>query len=74
MSILKGKVAWVTGAGSGIGLGGAQALALGGASVVLSGRRTEVLEQAATQIRAQGGTAEVEVLDVSDPQAVGRVA
>ena len=74
MNILKGKVAWVTGAGSGIGLGGAQALASGGASVVLSGRRREVLEQAAMQIRAQGGTAEVEVLDVADPQAVGRVA
>ncbi len=74
MNPLKNKVAWVTGAGSGIGLGGAQALAAGGASVVLSGRRVELLTQAANQIRAMGGAAEVEVLDVADPQAVARVA
>ena len=74
MSILKGKVAWVTGAGSGIGLGGAQALASAGASVVLSGRRAELLERAALQIRAQGGAAEIEVLDVANAQAVERVA
>lgn len=74
MNPLKNKVAWVTGAGSGIGLGGAQALAAAGASVVLSGRRVELLTQAANQIRAMGGAAEVEVLDVADPQAVARVA
>ncbi len=73
MSTLKNKVAWVTGAGSGIGLGGAQALAAAGASVVLSGRRKELLERAASEIRAQGGAADVEVLDVSDPQAVQRI-
>ncbi len=74
MSTLKNKVAWVTGAGSGIGLGGARALAAAGASVVLSGRRKELLDRAADEIRAQGGVAEVEVLDVADPQAVQRVA
>lgn len=71
---LQGQIAWVTGAGSGIGLAGAQALAAAGATVVLSGRRVAVLEAAAETIRAQGGRAEVEVLDVSDAVAVAAVA
>jgi NADP-dependent 3-hydroxy acid dehydrogenase YdfG len=74
MGTLKGKVAWVTGAGTGIGLAGAQALALAGATVVMSGRRVQVLEDEAKQIRLKGGAAEVETLDVSDAQAVKRVA
>ena len=74
MSSLEGKVAWITGAGSGIGLAGAQALAEGGATVVMSGRRKEVLSQQAQAIRAQGGHAEVETLDVADAQAVKKAA
>lgn len=71
---LQGQVAWVTGAGSGIGLAGAQALAAAGATVVLSGRRVAVLEAAAQTIRAQGGRAEVEALDVSEAEAVAAAA
>ncbi len=74
MSTLNGKVAWIPGAGSGIGLAAAQALAAAGASVVLSGRRHAVLAQAAEQIRTAGGQADVETLDVSDPEAVKQVA
>ena len=74
MKTLNGKVAWITGAGSGIGLGGAQALAQAGAVVVMSGRRGEVLVAEAAKISAAGGTAEVELLDVSDAAAVKRVA
>jgi len=73
-SSLQGQVAWITGAGSGIGLAGAQALAAAGATVVLSGRRTELLEAAAAGIRAQGGKAEVETLDATDAEAVRAVA
>ena len=40
---LKGKVAWITGAGSGIGEGAAIALADAGMTVVLSGRRADKL-------------------------------
>jgi NADP-dependent 3-hydroxy acid dehydrogenase YdfG len=68
--MLQGQVAWIIGAGSGIGLAGARALAAAGAVVVLSGRRAAVLETAAEDIRAHGGKAEVEVLDVTDAAAV----
>jgi NADP-dependent 3-hydroxy acid dehydrogenase YdfG len=74
MRTLKGKIAWVTGAGTGIGLAGAQALAQAGAIVVMSGRRKEVLAPEAEKIRIKGGAAEVEALDVSDPRAVKKVA
>ncbi len=71
---LAGQVAWITGAGSGIGLAGAQALAQAGAVVVLSGRRADVLAAAADQINTAGGQAEVAVLDVADAAAVQAVA
>lgn len=74
MSKLEGKIAWITGAGSGIGLAGAQALARSGAVVVMSGRRATVLESEARQIRASGGVAEVAALDVADASAVKQAA
>jgi len=74
MSTLKDQVAWVTGAGSGIGLAAAQALAQAGAKIVMSGRRRELLQEHADAIVAGGGSAEVEELDVSDAEAVERVA
>lgn len=70
---LKGKIAWVTGAGSGIGLAGARALVQAGAEVVLSGRRADVLEEEVARIRRQGGRAEAEPLDVTDAAAVQAV-
>lgn len=74
MNKLVGKVAWITGAGTGIGLAGARALAQAGAVVVMSGRRKEPLDQQAQIIRSEGGRAEVEPLDVAEPQAVKHVA
>src|SRR5581483_10095252 len=71
---LQGKVAWVTGAGTGIGLAGAKALAEAGAAVVMSGRRGEVLEYEAGAIRKSGARAEVEAMDVADPEKVNLVA
>jgi NADP-dependent 3-hydroxy acid dehydrogenase YdfG len=71
---LKEKIAWVTGAGSGIGLAGAKALAEAGATVVLSGRRGDVLEAQAGALRKTGLKAEVEPLNVADHEAVHRVA
>ena len=74
MSKLNHKIAWITGAGTGIGLAGAVALAQAGAVVVMSGRREAVLAAEADKIRAAGGRAEVEVLDVADAGAVAAVA
>jgi len=45
MRDLNGKVAWVTGAGSGIGEAGAMALAREGACVILTGGRKGALGQ-----------------------------
>jgi NADP-dependent 3-hydroxy acid dehydrogenase YdfG len=74
MISLTGKVAWITGAGTGIGLAGAKALADAGATVVMSGRRKEVLALEAEKIRIKGGKSEVEVLDVSDAKSVKKTA
>jgi len=68
--MLKDKIAWITGAGSGIGLAGAQALAAAGAIVVMSGRREEILAREAGKIQTAGGAAEIEPLDVGDARAV----
>ncbi len=74
MSNLNGKVAWITGAGSGIGLAAAKALADAGATVILSGRRKEVLEPEAEKLRIRGFSADVVPLDVADKKAVKAAA
>ena len=74
MGTLSGKVAWVTWAGSGMGLSGAQHLAAAGATVIMSGRRADVLEREADSIRKAGGKAEVAALDVSNALSVQGVA
>jgi len=73
MTRLEGKVAWITGAGSGIGEAGAVALAGAGACVVLTGRRREALEGVARRIENQGGRALVEAGDVTDPERVNAI-
>jgi NADP-dependent 3-hydroxy acid dehydrogenase YdfG len=70
MARLRGKVAWVTGAGSGIGEAAALMLAEEGAAVVLTGRRQAPLDSVAARIRAAGGSAEVQPADLMDPNAV----
>ena len=72
--MLQGKVAWVTGAGSGIGRAGALELAKAGAEVVLSGRRASQLEDVAAEIVAAGGKAARVALDVADKAAVAEAA
>lgn len=71
---LAGKVAWVTGAGSGIGEAAATALAAEGAAVVLTGRRADALERVAARVRDAGGTAHAQPADATDKAAVLSVA
>lgn len=63
--MLEGKVAWITGGGSGIGLAGAKALAAAGATVVISGRSEATLKKAGF---------EPIVCDVGDKQQVAAAA
>ncbi len=65
-----GKVAIVTGAGSGIGKAVALALMREGYAVVLAGRRAALLDQTAAEGQAAGGRALAVPTDVSDPAAV----
>ncbi|MBS0525514.1 MAG: SDR family oxidoreductase [Proteobacteria bacterium] len=74
MAALTGKVAWVTGAGSGIGQAAAIALAKEGATVVLTGRRKEPLQETAAAIKKAGGKAEVKPGDLMKASAVTRIA
>jgi len=65
-----GQVAWVTGAGSGIGRALALRLAEEGASVALSGRRRAQLESVAAAIETAGGRALVVSCDVANEAEV----
>lgn len=67
---LAGKVALVTGAGTGIGRAAALAFAAQGAAVVLAARRLPELEAVAAQIVAQGGRAIAIATDVTDEDSV----
>lgn len=70
---LKGKVALITGGGSGIGQAAAWALARRGVSVALAGRDENKLLQTAAQISYEGGDAVTLVADVTDPAQVERL-
>src|SRR3989304_1142637 len=69
MQNLSGKVAWITGGGSGIGLAGALGPVKAGARVVISGRNEKTTREAEKQLKALGA-AEGTLLDVSDKRAV----
>src|SRR5580698_5398896 len=65
-----GKVAIITGAGSGIGKQVAIALAHEGYAVALAGRRKEPLEATAEEAKANGASTLIAPTDVSDPASV----
>jgi NAD(P)-dependent dehydrogenase (short-subunit alcohol dehydrogenase family) len=65
---LAGRVAFVTGAGRGLGVAIAAALAEAGAAVACASRSPEAGEATARGIRARGGNAAVVALDVTRPE------
>lgn len=70
MGRLDGKVAFITGASSGIGRGAALVLAEEGANVALVARREALLKEVAAEVEARGRRALIGALDVADDKAV----
>jgi citronellol/citronellal dehydrogenase len=68
--LFAGEVAWVTGAGSGIGRCVAHELAALGATLVLSGRKPDKLERVAEELREDGGRCETVAFDIRDEEQV----
>ena len=68
--LLQDRVAFVTGAGSGIGRAGALAMAAEGALVVVTDRDGDRARAVADEIAGAGGRAEAQALDVTDDAAL----
>ncbi len=68
-----GRVALITGGGTGIGAATARALAATGAHVVICGRREELLAATAQDIEGTGGSALAVTADIREPDQVDRV-
>lgn len=71
---LDGKVALVSGAGRGMGLGIAQALSRQGATMVVNDFHLDRAEAAATQLREAGGRAVAIAADMTDRAAIFAMA
>ena len=74
LEALRGGVAVITGAGSGIGEGLARAAAEAGMQVVLADVAVDRIERVASEIRASGGSAHPVPTDVGDAAALDRLA
>jgi NAD(P)-dependent dehydrogenase (short-subunit alcohol dehydrogenase family) len=70
---LDGRVAIITGSGSGLGRSAARVFAHEGARVVLCGRTRSKLDGTAELIADEGGEATIVTGDVSDPEDVDRI-
>jgi NAD(P)-dependent dehydrogenase (short-subunit alcohol dehydrogenase family) len=68
--LLAGKVAFVTGAGRGIGAAAARLFAREGARVLLAARTKAQLKAVTEEVRAAGGVADYVVCDLADPASV----
>ncbi len=71
--LLSGKVALVTGGGTGIGFGIASSLAAVGAAVAIASRKPDHLEPAAEKLRATGGKVSAVEVNVREPESVARM-
>jgi NADP-dependent 3-hydroxy acid dehydrogenase YdfG len=74
MRNLKGTVAWITGAGTGIGEGAAIALAREGVNVILTGRRIAPLNKVVDKIKNSGGSVGIAQGDAMDRSGMKDVA
>ncbi|HZF15105.1 MAG TPA: SDR family NAD(P)-dependent oxidoreductase [Steroidobacteraceae bacterium] len=74
MKDVAGRVAFITGGGSGIGLGMARVFAAAGMKVVVADVRQDHLDEALKQLKAAGREAYAIKLDVADRTAVARAA
>lgn len=70
--MIKGNVALITGAGSGIGAASAELLVTRGANVVLLGHTRSELEEVARKLEGRGGETLVLEADISDGEAMKR--
>jgi peroxisomal 2,4-dienoyl-CoA reductase len=71
--LLAGKVALVTGGGTGIGFGIASCLTRAGAAVAIASRKPEHLEPAVAELRRNGGAAIATEANVREPESVARM-
>lgn len=70
---IKGKIAYITGAGSGIGRATARELAKEGVHVGLIARTEGKLQKVAEELKSYGVNVEYEAVDISDMDAVNNV-
>lgn len=70
MSRLAGKVALITGGGSGIGAATAAIMAREGARVVVTGRKRETLDKVVEEVTSAGGEALALTVDVAEEASV----
>jgi NAD(P)-dependent dehydrogenase (short-subunit alcohol dehydrogenase family) len=68
------SIALVTGASRGIGAATAKALAATGAHVILTARDAKALESIEQEIHDAGGTATIAPMDLTEPDAIARLA
>ena len=71
---LRGKLALVTGASRGIGAATAEALGREGAHVILTARTSQGLEAVEERIHAAGGSATIAPMDLTESDAIARLA
>jgi NAD(P)-dependent dehydrogenase (short-subunit alcohol dehydrogenase family) len=74
MKDLRGKTAFITGGGSGVGLGQAKAFSAIGMKVVIADIRQDHLEDGLAQLRARGAQAHGIKLDITDRKAYAEAA
>jgi len=71
---MSGKLALVTGASRGIGAATARALGAAGAHAILVARTASALEEVEQQIHDTGGSATIAPLDLTQGEAIGKLA